>query len=72
MRSLGMRMRMKTGRLPMAPALVLATALACSLPVMGGAQERPTLTPDDAPDWISAGVPYLQQKDRLRPRRPVG
>jgi dipeptidyl aminopeptidase/acylaminoacyl peptidase len=27
---------------------------------------------EPAPDWISAGVPYLQQKDRLRPRRPVG
>lgn len=27
---------------------------------------------EPAPDWISKGVPYLQQKDRLRPRRPIG
>lgn len=25
-----------------------------------------------APDWIERGVPYLQQKDRLAPRRPIG
>jgi dipeptidyl aminopeptidase/acylaminoacyl peptidase len=27
---------------------------------------------EPAPDWISRGVPYLEQKDRLRPRRPIG
>ncbi|MEM7415423.1 MAG: prolyl oligopeptidase family serine peptidase [Gemmatimonadota bacterium] len=25
-----------------------------------------------APDWIERGVPYLLQKDRLQPRRPIG
>lgn len=25
-----------------------------------------------APDWIERGVPYLLQKDRLTPRRPIG
>ncbi len=27
---------------------------------------------EPAPDWISEGVPYLLQKDRLRPNRPIG
>jgi len=27
---------------------------------------------EPAPDWISTGVPYLQQKDRLNARRPIG
>jgi len=55
MRSMGRRMKMKAGRLPMAPALILAMALACSLPVVGGAQERPTLTPDDYDRWERLG-----------------
>lgn len=27
---------------------------------------------EPAPDWIERGVPYLLQKDRLQPRRPIG
>lgn len=27
---------------------------------------------EPAPDWISTGVPWLQQKDRLNARRPIG
>ena len=27
---------------------------------------------EPAPDWISTGVPYIEQKDRLKPRKPVG
>lgn len=27
---------------------------------------------EPAPDWISTGVPYITQKDRLKTRRPIG
>ena len=27
---------------------------------------------EPAPDWISTGVPYIDQKDGLKPRRPIG
>jgi dienelactone hydrolase len=27
---------------------------------------------EPAPDWIAAGVPYIQQQDRLKPKRPIG
>lgn len=27
---------------------------------------------EPAPDWIATGVPYLLQKDRLKPRKPIG
>jgi dienelactone hydrolase len=43
----------------MVPALILATAVACSLPVVGGAQERPTLTPDDYDRWERLGPAVL-------------
>ena len=27
---------------------------------------------EPAPDWIATGVPYLLQKDRLKPKKPIG
>jgi dipeptidyl aminopeptidase/acylaminoacyl peptidase len=27
---------------------------------------------EPAPDWITRGVPYIEQQDRLKPRRPIG
>jgi len=27
---------------------------------------------EPAPDWISKGVPFIQQKDGLKARRPIG
>jgi dipeptidyl aminopeptidase/acylaminoacyl peptidase len=30
------------------------------------------LKDEPAPDWISQGVPYVEQQDRLKPKRPIG
>jgi hypothetical protein len=27
---------------------------------------------EPAPDWISTGVPFIQQKDGLKAKRPIG